>query len=122
MVQLLLGCLLFRSCGERLHLTGFRLRRYIQFHPSDGKLYLEAICFAGADKSTINVSVYDTPISTVDSGFYALDLASGKLEKIYPYIHGEVYFAPNGALYISADYAREKRLINLKAGKVILFE
>ena len=89
---------------------------------SDGKLYLEAIYFEGTDKNTLNVSVYDTPISTVESGFYALDLASGKLEKIYPYIHGEVYFAPNGALYISADYAREKRLINLKTGKVILFE
>ncbi len=89
---------------------------------SDGKLYLEAIYFADADKSDISVSVYDTPISVVESGFYTLDLSDGTLEKIYPFINGEVYFAPNGMLYISADYAREKRLINLATGKIILFE
>lgn len=88
---------------------------------ADGKLYLEALYFAGASKSDINVSVYDTPISAVVSGFYTLDLATGALEKIYPFINGEVYFAPNGVLYISADYAREKRLINLTTGKIILF-
>lgn len=88
---------------------------------SGGKLYLEAIWFAGADKSQMSVSVYDTPISTVESGFYTLDLSTGELEKIYPFINGEVYFAPNGVLYITADYARETRLINLTTGEIILF-
>ena len=88
---------------------------------SGGRLYLEAIYFSGADRSQMGVSVYDTPISVVESGFYTIDLSSGELEKIYPFINGEVYFAPNGALYITADYAREKRLINLVTGKIILF-
>lgn len=89
---------------------------------SGGKLYLEAMYFAGVDKSDMSVSVYDTPISVVESGFYTLDLSDGALEKIYPFINGEVYFAPNGVLYITADYAREKRLINLVTGKITLFE
>lgn len=88
---------------------------------SGGKLYLEAIYFADVDKSDISVSIYDTPISVVESGFYTLDLSDGTLEKIYPFVHGEVYFAPNGVLYITADYAREKRLINLMTGERILF-
>ena len=89
---------------------------------SGGKLYLEAIYFADVDKNCVSVSIYDTPISAVVSGFYTIDLSNGTLEKIYPFIRGEVYFAPNGALYISADYAREKRLINLVTGKITLFE
>ena len=88
---------------------------------SGGKLYVEAIYFAGVDKSDISVSVYDTSISVVESGFYSIDLSNGELEKMYPFITGEVYFASNGTLYISADYAREKRLINLMTGKIILF-
>ncbi|MBR2021961.1 MAG: hypothetical protein IJ939_05940, partial [Clostridia bacterium] len=62
------------------------------------------------------------PISAVNSGFYEIDLESGKMTKIYPYIHGETFITPNGALYCSTDYARTQRFVNLVTGNIITVE
>ena len=42
--------------------------------------------------------------------------------KIYPYIYGETFIAPNGDVFCSANYAREQRLVNVTKGIIIPIE
>lgn len=86
---------------------------------ANGKLYVKSMWYA-ANKDRIGTINF--PISAVNSGFYEIDLRSGEMIKIYPYIHGETFMTPNGALYCSADYARTQRLVNLVTGKIITVE
>ena len=86
---------------------------------ANGKLYVNGMWFyANKDRAgTINF-----PINPVNSGFYEIDLKSGEMTKLYPYIYGETFMTPNGALYCSTNYARTQRFVNLVTGKIIPVE
>ena len=86
---------------------------------ANGKLYVKAIWF-DANKS-MNGSI-NFNLSPVNSGFYEINLSNGEMTKIYPYIYGETFIAPNGGVYCSTDYARTQRLVNLVTGKIIPVE
>lgn len=83
---------------------------------ANGKLYVEAVWY-DATKDTNGSMSFN--IAPVNSGFYEIDLASGKMTHIYPYIDGETFIAPNGAVYCNAGYARTQRFVNLVTGKII---
>ena len=87
---------------------------------SGNKLYVKAIWY-DAQKDQGNSITSGAPISTVNSGFYTIDLESGALEKLYPYIDGEVYIAPDGTPYCFTTYARSGRIVNLDTGKIIQY-
>ncbi len=86
---------------------------------ANGRLYLKAVWF-NADRSMNGMMSFN--LSPVNSGFYEINLADGEMTKIYPYIMGETFIAPNGALYCSAGYARTQRIVNLVTGKIIPIE
>lgn len=86
---------------------------------ANGKLYVKAMWYAATKDRIGSVSF---PISAVNSGFYEINLADGKMTKLYPYIEGETYIAPNGAVYCNAGYARTQRLVNVVTGKIIPIE
>ena len=86
---------------------------------ANGKLYVKAMWYAANKDRSGTVSF---PISAVNSGFYEIDLASGTMAKIYPYIYGETFIAPNGDVFCSANYAREQRLVNVTKGTIIPIE
>ena len=83
---------------------------------ANGKLYVKSMWF---DANKDRIGTVNFPISAVNSGFYEIDLQSGEMSKIYPYIHGETFMTPNGGVYCSTDYARTQRLVNLVTGKII---
>ena len=86
----------------------------------NGEFYLKALWLMG-DKNMSQIGGL-CHIGMVHSGFYKLSANKrGVMEKLYPYASGEVFMAPNGTLYLNADYAREQRLINLNTGKIITF-
>ena len=85
---------------------------------ADGKLYIKAMWYAENKESYHQ----DSHFSAVNSGFYELELSGGTLKKLYPYISGELFIAPNGILYCTADYAYSPRVINLNTGNIIEFE
>ena len=85
---------------------------------SNGKLYIEAMWYAEDKESAYQASHF----SAVNSGFYELELDGATLKKLYPYISGETFIAPNGTLYCNADYAYSPRLVNLNTGNIISFE
>lgn len=84
-----------------------------------GKLYVKAIWY-GATKDTIGSMGFN--IAPVNSGFYEINLDSGEMTKLYPYIDGETFIAPNGDVYCNAGYARNQRLINVTTGTIIPIE
>lgn len=86
---------------------------------ANGKLYVKAVWF-DANKS-MNGSM-NFNIAPVNSGFYEIDLETGEMTKIYPYIYGETFITPNGGVYCSTDYARTQRIVNLVTGKIIPVE
>lgn len=86
---------------------------------ANGKLYVKAMWYAANKDRSGNTSF---PISAVNSGFYEIDLANGKMTKIYPYIDGETFIAPSGDVFCSANYAREQRLVNVTTGTIIPIE
>lgn len=85
---------------------------------SDNKLYLQAMWY-DADKSQGGYSTMGASISTVNSGYYTIDLESGAFEKIYSYIEGEVFMSPGGTPYCFTKYARRGRIVNLNTGEII---
>ncbi len=85
---------------------------------SNGKLYIEAMWYAEDKESAYQASHF----SAVNSGFYELEFEEGTLKKLYPYISGETFIAPNGTLYCNANYAYSPRLVNLNTGNIISFE
>lgn len=85
---------------------------------SGNKLYVRAIWY-DADKYQDISTTQGAPISTVNSGFYTIDLESGAFEKVYPYIEGDLIIAPDGAPYCFTKYARRGRIVNLNTGKII---
>lgn len=85
---------------------------------SGNKLYAQAMWY-DAQKYYGHSTTQGAPISAVNSGYYTIDLTSGELEKIYPYIDGMLYFAPNGTPYCFTQYARRGRIINLNTDNII---
>lgn len=86
---------------------------------ANDKLYVKAVWY---DANKEMSGAMDFNIAPVNSGFYEIDLANGEMTKIYPYINGETFMTPNGALYCNAGYARKQRLVNLVTGKIITIE
>lgn len=84
---------------------------------SANKLYVKAVWY-DADKYQGASSTQGAPISTVNSGYYTIDLESGAFEKIYPYIEGETFISPDGTVYCFTKYARKGRIVNLNTGKI----
>jgi len=86
---------------------------------ANGKLYVKAVRYE-AKKDSMGTG--DFNIAPVNSGFYEIDLENGQMTRIYPYIEGETFIAPNGAVYCNAGYARTQRLVNLLTGRIIPIE
>ena len=86
---------------------------------ANGKLYVKAVWFDAT--KDMNGSM-NFNLSPVNSGFYEINLADGEMTKLYPYINGETFITPNGAVYCSAGYARTQRLVNLITGNIITVE
>ncbi len=84
---------------------------------SDGKLYAKGMWY-NAEKDSYN----DRGISlfgAVNSGYYMIDMQSGELTKLYPYISGETFFGPDGNLYCTSGSSRIPKIVNLNTGKII---
>ena len=79
------------------------------------KLYVKAMYYSSDKSAVINMSV---PISTVNSGFYEIDSADGKVRKLYPYISGEVFLSDSGSLYCLTDFGLLPRIVNLVTGRI----
>ncbi len=86
---------------------------------ANGKIYLECKWYV-ADKYTLN-STEEADISPIVSGFYAFDVNTGELTKLYPYIYGESHIGPDGNLYRFAMYSRNARIVNINTGVITEF-
>ena len=87
---------------------------------SDGKLYVLGMWY-NAEKDRYNdrgISLF----ATVNSGYYTIDMQSGELAKLYPYISGETFFGPDGNLYCISNSSRIPRIVNLNTGTLIPIE
>lgn len=87
---------------------------------SDGKLYVLGMWY-NAEKDRYN----DRGISlfgAVNSGYYTIDMKTGELAKLYPYISGETFFGPDGNLYCISGCSRVPKIVNLNTGKIISIE
>ncbi len=80
-----------------------------------GKLYVQAMQYT-ADKNMPGTQGF----SPENSGFYEID-ESLEIKKLYPYILGDVFTAPNGDIFCITDYARDQRLVNIKTGQILYF-
>ncbi len=84
---------------------------------SDGKLYVLAMWY-NAEKDRFN-NHESSIFSAVNSGYYTIDMQSGELTKLYPYISGETFIGPDGNLYCISGRTRIPRIVNLNTGKII---
>jgi len=84
---------------------------------SDGKLYVLGMWY-NAEKDRFN-NHESSMFSAVNSGYYTIDMQSGELTKLYPYISGETFFGPDGNLYCISGRTRIPRIVNLNTGKLI---
>ena len=84
---------------------------------SDGKLYVLGMWY-NAEKDRYNdrgMSLF----GAVNSGYYTLDMQSGELRELYPYISGETFFGPDGNLYCISNSSRIPKIVNLNTGNII---
>lgn len=82
---------------------------------ADGKLYVQAMWYKHKKHEYSPTPVF----SAINSGYYEIDVQTGNMTKLYPYILGETFVAPNGTLYCIGTYSRVQRIINLNTGKII---
>ena len=82
---------------------------------TDGKLYVQAMWYSNKKDEYVFSPVF----SSINSGYYEIDLKTGNMTKLYPYIMGEIFVAPNGTLYCIGTYSRVQRIINLNTGRII---
>ena len=87
---------------------------------ADGKLYFRGMWY-DAEKERYNGGA-GTLFSAVNSGYYTIDMQTGELAKLYPYISGETFFGPDGNLYCISGRTRIPRIVNLNTGKIIPIE
>ncbi|MBQ3022138.1 MAG: hypothetical protein IJD91_02265 [Clostridia bacterium] len=86
----------------------------------DGKIYFLGMWY-DAQKENPGQGGYP-PFSTVNGGYYTLDVNTGEITKLYPYICGETFFGPDGNLYCISNSSRIPRIVNLNTGKLIPIE
>ncbi len=86
----------------------------------DGKIYFLGMWY-DAQKEHFGDGAYPS-FSTVNGGYYTLDLETGEVTKLYPYISGETFFGPDGNLYCISNSSRIPRLVNLNTGLLIPIE
>ena len=86
----------------------------------DGKLYFLGMWY-DARKEIPGQGGYP-PFSTVNGGYYTLDIETGEITKLYPYICGETFFGPDGNLYCISKSSRIPRIVNLNTGLIIPIE
>lgn len=84
----------------------------------DGKLYFLGMWY-DSEKDSYNQNPH---FSSVNSGYYTLDLETGELTKLYPYIYGTTFFGPDKNLYCISTSSRTARIVNLNTGKIIPVE
>lgn len=84
---------------------------------SDGKLYVLGMWY-NAEKDRFN-NHESSMFSAVNSGYYTIDMQSGELTKLYPYISGETFFGPDGNLYCISNSSRIPKIVNLNTGNII---
>lgn len=82
---------------------------------TDGKLYVQAMWYSNKKDEYVFSPVF----SAINSGYYEIDVETGNMTKLYPYILGETFVAPNGTLYCIGTYSRVQRIINLNTGRII---
>lgn len=82
---------------------------------TDGKLYVQAMWYKHKKHEYSPTPVF----SAINSGYYEIDVETGEMTRLYPYILGETFVAPNGTLYCIGTYSRVQRIINLNTGKII---
>ena len=83
----------------------------------DGKLYVRGMWYNAEKDRFKNLGL--SMFSAVNSGYYTIDMQSGELRKLYPYISGETFFGPDGNLYCISNSSRIPRIVNLNTGKII---
>lgn len=83
----------------------------------NGKLYVQAMYYDADKEAFIEVP----PISTVNSGYYEIDTANGTVRKLYPFVKGNAFVAPNGTPYCLVA-SKTPKIINLLTKNVLLFE
>ncbi len=86
----------------------------------NGKIYFLGMWF-NTSKENIGQGGFP-PFSTVNGGYYTLDLETGEITKLYPYISGETFFGPDGNLYCISKASRTPRIVNLNTGLIIPIE
>ena len=82
---------------------------------TDGKLYVQAMWYSNKKDEYVFSPVF----SAINSGYYEINIKTGEMTKLYPYILGETFVAPNGTLYCIGTYSRVQMIINLNSGKLI---
>ena len=87
---------------------------------SDGKLYVLGMWY-NAEKDRFN-NHESSMFSAVNSGYYTIDMKTGELTKLYPYISGETFFGPDGNLYCISGCSRVPKIVNLNTGRLIPIE
>lgn len=86
----------------------------------DGQLYFRGMWY-NAEKDRYNDRGLHS-FSAINSGYYTLDLETGIVTKLYPYISGETFFGPDGNLYCISSSSRIPRIVNLNTGVLIPIE
>jgi len=87
---------------------------------NNGKLYFLGMWY-DAQKDRYNGGA-GTLFGAVNSGYYTLDLETGEIEKLYPYICGETFIGPDGNLYCISNCSRIPKIVNLNTGILIPIE
>lgn len=82
----------------------------------DGKLYVLGMWYNAEKDRFKNLAL--SMFSAVNSGYYTIDMQSGELTKLYPYISGETFFGPDGNLYCISGRTRIPRIVNINTGKI----
>ena len=103
----------YRSDGTFSELTIPNLNSIFAYGVFDGKLLVKGMYY-GADKNT---SPGYLPISTVNSGFYSIDVATGEAQKLYPYVQGEAFTTDDGGFYCLTRGGARPRVVDLMTGE-----
>ena len=103
----------YKSDGSFSELTIPDLNSITAYDVVNGKLLVKGMYY-GADKNT---SPGYLPISTVKSGFYAIDVASAEAQKLYPYVQGEAFTTSDGGFYCLTRGGTRPRVVDLLTGR-----
>jgi hypothetical protein len=84
------------------------------------KLYFLGMWYEGEKDRYLDRGI--SMFSAVNGGYYTLDMKTGEITKLYPYISGEIFFGPDGNLYCISNSSRIPKIVNLNTGKLIPIE